>query len=359
MNKQNHKYIAIFITLSLFAFAFANCGKKKKGNAANAAAKKPTPPPAKVDGYVVTASDLTDRVELTGSITAGETTEIRPEIPGRVVMLNIPEGKFVSKGTLLVKLYDGDLRAQLAKLEVQLKAAKVTEARQAELVKIEGITRQEYELSQLQVNTIKADIHIVRTNMIKTEIRAPYNGKLGLKNVSPGAYITPTDILTTLRKTDEMKLDFNVPEQYAHLIKTGQDVAFTDEGTGSRFSARVEAMESGINAVNRALLVRADVQNGDDRLLHGSFARINLDIQPGQQSLMVPSQAILPQARGKKVIVYRGGTAKFTDVTTGIRDSAYVEVIGGLRAGDTIVLTGLMSTKPESKITIGKLVNQK
>lgn len=321
-------------------------------------AKKPAAPPAKVDGYVVAASDLTNRVELTGSITAGETTEIRPEISGRIVMLNIPEGRMVSKGTVLARLYDGDLRAQLAKLEVQLKAAKVTEARQAKLLAIEGISKQEYELSQLQVNTILADMHIVRTNMIKTRIVAPYSGKLGLKNISPGAYITPADVLTTIRKTDEMKLDFNVPEEYAHMVKTGQDVVFTDETTGSKFGARVEAMETGITEANRSLLVRADVKNGDNQLIHGGFARINLDIQPGQQSLMVPSQAVLPQARGKKIIVYRGGVAKFTDVTTGIRDSAYVEITSGLRSGDTIVVTGLMSTKPEAKITIGKLVNK-
>jgi membrane fusion protein (multidrug efflux system) len=357
MNQANYKYTAFFAFLTAFGLFLFSCGKKKQGTNNTATAKKQMPP-AKVDGYVVTPSDLTDRVELTGNITAGETTEIRPEIAGRITLLHLPEGKYVSKGTLLAKLYDGDLRAQLAKLEVQLRAARVTEARQEQLLKIEGISKQEYELSQLQVNTIKADMHIIRTSMIKTEIRAPYSGKLGLKNISPGAYITPADILTTLRKTDEMKLDFNVPEKYAHLVKPGQNVAFTDDATNARFSARIDAMESGITENNRALLVRADITGGDDRLIHGSFARINLDIQPGTQSLMVPSQAILPQARGKKVIAYKGGTAQFIEVTTGIRDSAFVEITSGLQTGDTIVVTGLMSTKPGAKINIGKLINQ-
>lgn len=358
MNLSIKKQLALLFVLAFFSAALPQCKKKKKEEMIKAAgAKKPGPPPAKVDGFVVMASDLTDRVELSGTITAGETTEIKTEVPGRVVRVNIPEGKFVSQGTLLAKLYDGDLRAQLAKLYVQLKAAQVTEERQRKLAEIEGISKQEYELSQLQVNTIRADIAIIQTSIRKTEIRAPYSGKIGLKNVSPGAYISPSDVLTTLRKTSEMKLDFNVPEQYAHLIKTGQNVVFTDESTGSRFSARVEAMETAIADANRSLLVRADVQNGDNLLIHGSFARITLDMKPGTQSLMVPSQAVLPQARGKKVIVYKGGIAKFVDVTTGIRDSAYVEITSGLRPGDTVVVTGLMSTKPDSKISFGKLTN--
>lgn len=359
MNLSINKQLSLLFILALFSVALPQCGKKKKEDPAKAAgAKKPAPPPGKVDGFVVMTSDLTDRVEMSGSITAGETTEIRTEVPGRVVGVYIPEGKFVNKGALLAKLYDGDLRAQLAKLNVQLKAAQVTEDRQRKLAEIEGISKQEYELSQLQVNTIRADIAIIRTSLAKTEIRAPYNGKIGLKNVSPGAYISPADVLTTIRKTSEMKLDFNVPEQYAHLIKNGQEIVFTDESTGSRFTARVEAMESAIADNNRSLLVRADVLGGDDRLIHGSFARISLDIKPGTQSLMVPSQAVLPQARGKKIILYKNGVAKFVEVTTGIRDSVYVEITSGLRAGDTVVVTGLMSTKPESKISIGKLVNQ-
>lgn len=358
MNLSINKQLALLFILAIFSVALPQCRKKKKEETKQAAgAKKPGPPPAKVDGFVVATSDLTDRVELSGSLTAGETTEIKTEVPGRVVSVHIPEGRFVSQGTLLAKLYDGDLRAQLAKLHVQLKAAQVTEDRQKKLADIEGISKQEYELSQLQVNTIRADISIIQTSIRKTEIRAPYSGKLGLKNVSPGAYISPSDVLTTLRKTSEMKLDFNVPEQYAHLIKNGQEVVFTDESTGSRFNARVEAMESAIADNNRSLLVRADVLGGDDRLIDGSFARINLDMKPGTQSLMVPSQAVLPQARGKKVILYKSGVAKFVDVTTGIRDSVYVEITSGLRPGDTVVVTGLMSTKPDSKISFGKLTN--
>ncbi|MBI1343401.1 MAG: efflux RND transporter periplasmic adaptor subunit [Terrimonas sp.] len=312
----------------------------------------------KVDGYIVTPKTISETIEVPGTLMANETTEIHPEVSGKVTEIHISEGKYISKGTLLVKLYDGDLQAQLRKLEVQLKIAQQTEDRQSQLLKIQGISQQDYDLSLLNVNNINADIEIIKTSIAKTEIRSPYNGRLGLKNISPGAYITPSTIITTITQTDPLKLDFTVPEKYTDRIKTGQAVSFKVQGKDKLYTAKVMATETSVAETTRSLIVRSVVANKNAELLPGTFANVILQFDPDPNALMVPSEAIIPQARGKKIIRYDGGMASFVDVNTGVRDSAFVQVTEGIKSGDTVVITGLLSIRPGTKIAVGNIVNQ-
>lgn len=314
-------------------------------------------PPMRVDGYIVRVQPFQENIEVPGTVVANEVAEIHPEASGRIVQLNIMEGKYVSKGALLAKLYDGDLRAQLNKLQVQLALAQKTEERQSQLLKIQGISQQDYDISLLQVNSLKADIGILQTSIAKTVVRAPFSGKIGLNKVSPGAYVTPSSIIATISQTDQLKLDFTVPEKYVGQIKNGQLVTFTIEGSKKELGAKVVATESNVMESTRSLTVRAAIVGKDDALLPGAFAKVKLSFDPDPNSILIPTQAVLPQARGKKVILYKGGTAVFADVVTGIRDSANVQITQGLKEGDTVVVTGLLSVRPEAKIQIGKIVN--
>ncbi|MEI2739595.1 MAG: efflux RND transporter periplasmic adaptor subunit [Chitinophagaceae bacterium] len=338
--------------------SLAACGGNKKKDASQqakgGAAKQP---PMRVDGYIVKPQPFQENIEVPGNIVPNDMAEIHPEVSGRIVQLNVAEGKYVGKGTVLAKLYDGDLRAQLNKLQIQLALAQKTEDRQAQLLKIQGISQQDYDISLLQVNSLKADIGILQTSISKTVVRAPFSGKLGLKNISIGAYVSPASVIAVINQTDQLKLDFTVPEKYIDKIKMGQLVTFTFEGSKKQLGAKVIATESNITENTRSLTVRASVMGKDDGLLPGSFAKVQLSFDPDPNALLVPTQAVLPQARGKKVILYKGGTAIFADVTTGIRDSARVQIIDGLKAGDTVVVTGLLSVRPEAKIQIGKIVN--
>ena len=320
--------------------------------------QQPRQPPQRVDAFIVTTRTISESIEVPGTLLAKEITEIHPEVSGRVTYLNISEGRYVGKGTVLARLYDGDLQAQLRKLQVQLSIAEKTEERSSQLLKIQGISQQDYDLTLLNVNNIKADIEIIRTSIGKTSIRAPYSGRIGLKNVSPGAYITPTTILTTITQVDQLKLDFTVPEKYSDRIKPGQTVSFTVQGRNRRYDAKVLATEASVTETTRSLLIRSVVQNRNAELLPGTFANVQLKFDPNPGALMVPSQAIIPQARGKKVISFNGGNAKFLDVTTGVRDSAFVQVTDGIKAGDTIVITGLLSIRPNSKIQLAKITNK-
>ncbi len=342
-----------FVAIILIA---TSCNSDRKKEAA-AQEKAPPRPPANVDGYIVQTKILSESIEIPGSLVADQSTEIHPEISGRIINLNVREGAYVGKGSVIAKLYDADLQAQRRKLEVQLKMAQQTEDRYNQLQKIGGISKQDYDVTALQVSNIRADLSIIQTEIAKTVVRAPFSGKLGLKEVSTGAYITPASIITTIQKTSGLRIDFNVPEKYTSLIKKGQYVNFTVGGSERSYSAVVAATESAIAEATRSLTIRALVKGDATGLVPGGFAKVKLSFAPNEAALMIPTQAIIPQARGKKVYVYKNGQAEFVDVVTGVRDSSNVQITEGLAKGDTVIVTGLLGLKPEAKVSIKKIIN--
>ena len=351
----NKSKLLIPITL-LLLLCFSACqSSDKKGD--KKATGKPSAPPAKADGYIVTPKLLSQDIEVTGSLAPYEETELHPEVAGRVTNIYFNEGTNIAQGGVILKLYDGDLQAQLKKLQVQLEVAKQTLGRYAELLKIGGVSQQEHDLNQLAVNNINSDINIIRTSISKTTIRAPFSGRLGLRMISVGAYVSPQTTITTLRKLSQLKLEFTVPEKYGTEMKPGSRVQFTVEGSDKTYQARIIATENNIEAETRSLKVRSTVDKTGPELLAGSFAKVKIELAENPSALMIPSQAIIPQARNKKVIVVRNGTASMEVVTTGTRDSAMIEITSGLKAGDTVLITGLLSTKPGSKVLLNKMVS--
>lgn len=348
---RNRRIVIGFV----LSFIFISCKSEKKENSPAAGGRPGGDRPVQAEAFIVRAKILSENLEIPGTLLPFEETEIRPEITGRIVWLNIPEGSFVQKGTLLVKLFDNDLQAQLKKLQVQLQIAEKTAERQKELLKISGISQQEYDLSELQVSNLKADIDLTRVSISKTEIRAPFAGRIGLKSISNGAYITPTNLITTISQVSLLKLEFSVPEKYSEAMRKGRPVNFTVAGSDNKFTASVLATESNIEANTRTLKVRAVVQGKHSALSSGAFAKVSLQLGKNDHSLIVPSQAVIPQARNKRVIVYKSGKPDFTVVTTGIRDSSYVQVLDGVHEGDTVITTALLTIRPESKIKLTKV----
>jgi membrane fusion protein, multidrug efflux system len=348
---QNQRVVFVVIT-ALYLMA---CGSSDKKPAATPA--KATPPPAKAEVFIVTPQLSAQEIELPGSLVPFEETEMRPEISGKVRAIYFREGSTVAKGSLLVKLDDADLQAQLKKLQVQLAIAQKTEERQAALLKINGISQQDYDLSLLAVNNLNADIGILKTSIDKTNIRAPYSGTLGFRNISLGAYISPLTNITTLRQLYPLKLVFDIPERYGAKMQAGQLVRFTIDGQATTHAATIIANESRINADTRTLSVKAQVQGAQNGLIAGGFAKVLFTLDRNNTALMVPTQAIIPQARNKKIMALRNGLATLETVNTGIRDSGRVEITNGLKAGDTILVSGLLSIKPGSMVQVGKIIN--
>jgi membrane fusion protein, multidrug efflux system len=352
----NMKFVVCFFLL--IAAGLFSCQKDDK-KAAAAPGSTPANSRAQynlstVEGFVVKTSVLAEEVAAGGTLTPGEETELHPEAAGRVVSINLPEGKSVRKGEVLLKIFDEDLKTQWRKLETQLKQAEITEQRLGDLLKVKGVSQQEYDLAALQVQTLKSEMELVKINIGKTELHAPYDGIIGLRKISPGAYVTPATAVTTIRSSGGLKLDFAVPEKYSSLIRTGQSVRFTVEGGGAPYNAVVQATEQSIDANTRNLLVRAYVRDARG-LLPGAFAEVSLSLGNKTQALMIPNQAVIPQAREKRVIISRNGKAHFVSIKTGIRQSDMIEVVDGLHPGDTIAVTGILFLRPESPMKFSKV----
>ncbi len=213
---KHHNFI-----LSGFALiVLTSCGSSDKNAAKTNQQATISQPAMEVDVMIVKSAAISHKIDVQGTLMPSESVEIHPEISGRLVQLNVAEGKFVSQGALLAKIYDGDLQAQLKKLEVQLEIAQKNEERSEQLLKIQGISKADYDASQLNVNNIKADIAITKANITKTEIRAPFSGKLGLRNISPGAFVTTATIITTINQVNQLKIQFSVPEKYSRNKKS-------------------------------------------------------------------------------------------------------------------------------------------
>ena len=222
------------------------------------------------------------------------------------------------------------------------------------MLKIGGISQQEYDLGELQVNNLKADIDLVRVSITKTEIRSPFNGRLGLKKISTGAYISPANLLSTVSEINRLKLQFTVPEKYGPMIKKGQRVGFEVDGSRKQFDASVMATESSIEETTRSLTVRAWITGTNPSLVPGVFAKVRMELGKDNNAIMIPTQAIMLLGRKKQAILYKDGKAEFIDITTGIRDSASIQILSGIQMGDTLVTSGLLFLKPGAEIKLSK-----
>lgn len=343
----------LFPAAASLVFLLASCNNKK--NSSGNAKGPDLNPVLPIEGVIVKGSAINEEIKVSGTLIPFENTELRTEISGRVVSLNVAEGKFVSKGTLLVKLFDGDLQAQLKKLQVQLQIAQKTFERQTELLKINGISQQEADLTGLQISNIEADIDIIKTSIAKTELRAPFDGRLGLRNISPGAYVTPQTLVSTISEVNKQKIEFSIPEKYSSQISNGKELTFTVDGSTVTYHAVVSAMQTAIEENTRNLKVRAIVKHVDHYLVPGTFAKVEMILGKNDNAIMIPSDAVIPQARNKQVILYKGGKASFVNVVTGIRDSSNVQILTGVNAGDTVITTGLLFLKPGAQVKLSKI----
>lgn len=348
MKKKTTIWIAVIMVLLLGFFlklAFTKSSDKdKKGDAKEKTQKK-------VDAYIVNPSMLINEISVSGSLLAFDEVELKNEVAGRVVNINLPEGKFVKKGTLLVKLFDDDLQSNLKKIQSQYNIQQQIYKRQSELLKANGISQNEYELTGLQLNSLKADIEIQKTLIRKTEVLAPYDGVLGLRNISVGAIVTPSTLLSTIRSENKIKLDFSVPEKYGSAINTGMKVKFSLSNDEKLYDATVFATERGIDANTRNLKVRALVNSQSNKLIPGAFTNVVLRLSENKNALMIPTQCIIPKEQNKSVIIAKNGKAHFIPVKTGIRKTSQIEIIEGIQLGDTIITTGILFLKEGAKIS--------
>lgn len=337
------KLLGVLLVLSLLL----SCKSKKK----DLAPREKTQ--VMVDVVIAGAENIMSSLEVNGSALSNEMVELRPEISGKLVYLNIPDGAKVKQGTILAKVNDADLQAQMEQQKSQLDLAIKTEKRLGNLLKVNGVNQADYDAALNQVNSIQANIKVLIAQIDKTVIKAPFSGELGLRVVSQGAYVTPQTLIGTLQQTDKVKIDFTVPETYASIIKKGDKVRIHTNSSAEILEAAVSAIEPQINSVTRNIKVRAYLTNGI--IPPGAFVKVMLD--QNRQSIMVPSNAIIPDALSNQVVVVRNSKAVFTNVETGMRNDNLVELTSGVNAGDSIVVSGMLFVRPNAAIKVKTVVN--
>ena len=312
-------------------------------------------PAISVNVFVARLGTLDNVVTSSGTVFPNEEVELRAEATGRITVLNIKEGSRVAAGQLIAKIKDTDLQAQLKKLSYETELAKQTDARQKKLLEINAISKEEYEITSNRLNTLDADKEFIETSLDKTILRAPFSGKIGLKNVSQGAYVTPTTSLATLVQTNPVKIDFTIPEKYSTQIKLGRNIKFEVEGQPNAYSASIVAVDPKIDPNLRTLKIRALAQNPADRLIPGMFVKVTMDLDISQ-AIMVPTEAIVPVLKGKKVYVMKGGKATEVMVETGLRTDKSIQIISGLSSGDSLIVSGIMTLKKDAPVKVKQVL---
>jgi membrane fusion protein (multidrug efflux system) len=345
--------IGLFVGLKFLFFPV----EKNKMAAPSPDAKTP---PTPVTVYVAGTSALGDKLMATGTIIANEEAELKPEMNGRIVHLFLPEGQLVNQGTLLVKINDNDLKAQLEKIKSQLRFAHATEARLKRLLQMEGASQQEYDQAISALHTLKADSTYYLAQIAKTEIRAPFTGFVGIRSVSPGSYVTTATTVAHIQQINPVKIDFSLPEKYASLLNRGESISFHSETNQDLLQATIVVKDPKIDANNRTVHFRAICANPKGNLLPGAFVHIELLLTDKKESIYIPTEAIIPTLKGKKVFVVKNGMAQERIVSDGMRTSDKIQINQGLEQGDSVVVTGNMQLKtgdPVRVIAPNKLAN--
>lgn len=341
------KTLTAFVGLLLLTSCGASDAKKdpKKDKSAG---------PITVDVSIAKPSIYANVVEANGTILAAEFVALQPEVAGRIVYLNIREGQYVQAGTVLARLNDEDLQAQLRKYKAQLQLARLNEARLKTILKAEGLNQADYDAALQQVNNLEADVAYTQALINKTEIRAPFNGVIGLRNVSVGAFVSQQSVLATIQQTSSLKVDFVLPETYASTVYQGKKVEVVND-LGQTFQAIISGVEPQVNTATRNLKIRAILSQNAKAISPGAFVRVNFNEGEALPRIFVPSNCIIPETRFKKVAVIKNGTAELTVVETGVRTGDKVEVIKGLNEGDTFAINGILFLKPGAEVKIRKV----
>lgn len=305
-------------------------------------------PPIFVDIIVASTEEVASNLEVNGSVLSNEMADLHTEVSGRLTFLYLPDGTSVKQGTLLARVNDADLQAQLEQQKTQLDLANKTLKRLSDLLKINGVNQADYDAAFSQVNTIQANMKVIHAQIDKTVVRAPFTGELGIRLVSPGAYVTPQTLLGSIHQVDKVKIDFTVPETFSSLIAKGNQVKIQADRFPETLDATITAIEPQINTVSRNIKVRAMLAKGV--IQPGAFVKVFL--AQTRKGIMVPTNAIIPDALSNQVVVVRNNKAAFVNVETGFRNANLVELTSGINPGDSVIVSGMLFVRPKALVKV-------
>ncbi|WP_342087793.1 efflux RND transporter periplasmic adaptor subunit [Dyadobacter sp. OTU695] len=345
--------IVALVLGKLFIFSKPGEGKgsdaKKGGDAKNAKSSGGAVP---VNVFIVGRESIENQIFASGTVLPNEEVNLMAEISGRLVKLDIKEGAYINKGQLIAKINDRELRAQLQKVAYNQDLSKKIEARQKKLLNVEAINLEEYDVTSNNIRVLEAEKEVIEAQLEKTEIRAPFSGRIGLKFISEGAFLAPGTPIVTIVQSNPVKIDFTVPEKYSPSIRVGSTVKFNLDGDPSTYSAKILAIDPKVDENLRTLRVRALANNPEGRFVPGMFVKVLADLDANRMAMMIPTEAIVPVLKGKKVFVVKDGKAQEAMVTTGLRTDKKIQIIDGLQPGDSLITSGIIAIKPNTAVKV-------
>jgi membrane fusion protein (multidrug efflux system) len=364
MNKKLRLTVTILLIIFLALIVFYPkykplLAKKIKGDGIAGAPLRQAQQKLNAMGYVIIPTHLSELINQSGTLRPDEEVDLTFETSGKIVQINFTEGTRVKKGDLLAKVNDKPLQAQLEKLEAQLKMAEAKEFRQRSLLDKDAISQESYDQVQTDVQTIKADINLIKANISQTELRAPFDGIVGLRYVSEGSFTTASTKIAKLIKISPIKIEFSISEKYASEIKIGYPITFKIVGNNKEFTASVYAIDPKIDLDTRTVLLRALYQNKNEELRPGTFAGVTLELSKIDNAVAIPTEALIPQMDGETVFIYKNGKAQTIKVVTGLRTESKIQITDGLNFGDTLITSGIMQLRQNLPIVLDTVILNK
>ena len=305
-----------------------------------------------VRAVVLSQQGLTDGIFVSGSLVPDEEVNLSFESSGKITDIFFKEGTHVEKGELLAKINDAPLQADLRKKQAQVKLMQDRLFRAKALLEKEAVSKEAFQEAEANLAALEAEIEGVEAQIEQTELRAPFSGIIGLRQVSVGAYATTTTEVATLTKTAPLKVEFNVPERYAGMLPEGTELTFTAEGDLTTRNAKVYASDSRVDPETRTFAIRAIYPNADGKLIPGRYVNVNLVTQRFDNTLAVPSEAIVSEMSIDKVFVCKNGKAQPVEIAKGLRTDAMVQVLRGLVPGDTVITSGTMQLRSGQNVVV-------
>lgn len=360
MKKKN--WIILLVVLALFAAGMVLIPPfLKKNNQDGAQVKVPIVARNRalnVNAMIVKSGNLFENIRTTGSLMPDEEVDLSFETSGKITEIHFREGTEVKKGELLAKVNDRPLQAELKKLEAQIPLATDRVFRQKALLEKDAVSQEAYEQVNTDLEKLYADIELVKARIAQTELRAPFDGIIGLRFVSEGSYASPSTIIARMTKIKPLKLAFSVNERYAAEIRNGTKLTFTTEGSLREHEATVYAVEPRIDLQTRTVMARALYPNTSGALQPGRSASIEIRLQEIKNAVTIPSESVIAEMGRSIAYLYKGGKAHQIELDRGLRTESEVQVLRGVNPGDTLIVTGVMQLRDGMDVVIDNLIKE-
>lgn len=350
MNKTTKSIL--FIVIAIIIVGLLLYPKLKPEESNPMASTQKSKPILQVEAKIINPERIDNIIKITGAILANESVAIRSEISGKIEKIYFEEGNRVKKGDLLLSINDDEIVAQFERLKYTQKLNEDIEYRLRQLLEKEAISREEYEIGLTTLNTTLSDIKEREARLAKHKLYAPFDGIIGLRHVSEGSYLSPSDLVVNIYNINPIKVEFSVPGKYSSMVNKGDSISFTIEASKNIYTGTIYALEPRIDPRTRTLKIRAICKNDTEILMPGQFASIKYTLNTLTDALMVPSESIIPELNSHKLFTYKNGIVSQAKVSIGLRTDNAVQITQGISPGDTVVTTGILQVSEGLPVNI-------